>query len=76
MMFLVVKSVFEGNLSSGCLKERRSAGFVFCENTATLYRTLFVSLLPLFVLVSLCTSVCYSLCMLVFCDCFLINVSL
>ncbi|KAF7692683.1 extended synaptotagmin-2 isoform X1 [Silurus meridionalis] len=34
-------SVFEGNLSSGCLKERRSAGFVFCENTATLYRTLF-----------------------------------
>ncbi|KAI5626336.1 extended synaptotagmin-2-A isoform X1, partial [Silurus asotus] len=43
-------SVFEGNLSSGCLKERRSAGFVFCENTATLYRTLFVSLLPLLVL--------------------------
>ncbi|KAF5902981.1 extended synaptotagmin-2-like isoform X1, partial [Clarias magur] len=34
-------SVFEGNLSNGCLKERRSAGFVFCENTATLYRTLF-----------------------------------
>uniref|UniRef100_A0A3Q3S8E7 Extended synaptotagmin-like protein 2a n=1 Tax=Mastacembelus armatus TaxID=205130 RepID=A0A3Q3S8E7_9TELE len=34
-------SVFEGNLGSGCLKERRSAGLVFCENTASLYRTLF-----------------------------------
>ncbi|XP_026876644.2 extended synaptotagmin-2-A isoform X1 [Electrophorus electricus] len=34
-------SVFEGDLGSGCLKERRSAGLVFCENTATLYRTLF-----------------------------------
>uniref|UniRef100_A0A8B9HCM6 Extended synaptotagmin-2 n=1 Tax=Astyanax mexicanus TaxID=7994 RepID=A0A8B9HCM6_ASTMX len=38
-------SVFEGDLSSGCLKERRTAGLVFCENTATLCRTLFVSLL-------------------------------
>uniref|UniRef100_A0A8B9HD96 Extended synaptotagmin-2 n=1 Tax=Astyanax mexicanus TaxID=7994 RepID=A0A8B9HD96_ASTMX len=34
-------SVFEGDLSSGCLKERRTAGLVFCENTATLCRTLF-----------------------------------
>uniref|UniRef100_A0A8D3D2V7 Extended synaptotagmin-2-like n=1 Tax=Scophthalmus maximus TaxID=52904 RepID=A0A8D3D2V7_SCOMX len=36
-------SVFEGNLGSGYLKERRAAGLVFCENTASLYRTLFVS---------------------------------
>ncbi|MED6235219.1 Extended synaptotagmin-2, partial [Ataeniobius toweri] len=36
-------SVFEGNLGSGYLKERRSAGLVFCENTSSLYRTLFVS---------------------------------
>ncbi|KAM4728266.1 extended synaptotagmin-2 isoform 2-T2 [Anableps anableps] len=34
-------SVFEGNLGSGYLKERRSAGLVFCENTSSLYRTLF-----------------------------------
>uniref|UniRef100_A0A668AYZ0 Extended synaptotagmin 2 n=1 Tax=Myripristis murdjan TaxID=586833 RepID=A0A668AYZ0_9TELE len=34
-------SVFEGNLGSGYLKERRAAGLVFCENTASLYRTLF-----------------------------------
>ncbi|XP_047445778.1 extended synaptotagmin-2-like isoform X2 [Mugil cephalus] len=34
-------SVFEGNLGSGFLKERRAAGLVFCENTASLYRTLF-----------------------------------
>ncbi|KAG8013782.1 Extended synaptotagmin-2-A [Nibea albiflora] len=36
-----LKSVFEGNLGSGYLKERRAAGLVFCENTASLYRTLF-----------------------------------
>uniref|UniRef100_A0A673B092 Extended synaptotagmin-like protein 2a n=1 Tax=Sphaeramia orbicularis TaxID=375764 RepID=A0A673B092_9TELE len=36
-------SVFEGNLGSGFLKERRVAGLVFCENTASLYRSLFVS---------------------------------
>ncbi|XP_008432961.1 extended synaptotagmin-2-A isoform X1 [Poecilia reticulata] len=36
-----LSSVFEGNLGSGCLKERRSAGLVFCENTSSLYRTLF-----------------------------------
>ncbi|MEQ2264199.1 hypothetical protein XENORESO_012234 [Xenotaenia resolanae] len=36
-------SVFEGNLGSGYLKERRSAGLVFCENTSSLYRTLFSS---------------------------------
>ncbi|TNN59257.1 Extended synaptotagmin-2 [Liparis tanakae] len=35
------QSVFEGNLGSGYLKERRAAGLVFCENTASLYRTLF-----------------------------------
>ncbi|XP_034744027.1 extended synaptotagmin-2-like isoform X2 [Etheostoma cragini] len=34
-------SVFEGNLGSGYLKERRAAGLVFCENTASLYRALF-----------------------------------
>ncbi|KAM9789306.1 extended synaptotagmin-2-B [Neosynchiropus ocellatus] len=34
-------SVFEGNLGSGFLQERRSSGLVFCENTASLYRTLF-----------------------------------
>ncbi|XP_038149487.1 extended synaptotagmin-2 isoform X2 [Cyprinodon tularosa] len=34
-------SVFEGNLGSGYLKERRSAGLVFCENTSSLYRSLF-----------------------------------
>ncbi|XP_072219222.1 extended synaptotagmin-2-like isoform X2 [Leuresthes tenuis] len=34
-------SVFEGNLGSGYLKERRAAGLVFCENTASLYRSLF-----------------------------------
>ncbi|XP_023281960.1 extended synaptotagmin-2-like isoform X2 [Seriola lalandi dorsalis] len=34
-------SVFEGNLGTGYLKERRAAGLVFCENTASLYRTLF-----------------------------------
>uniref|UniRef100_A0AAY4A3V9 Extended synaptotagmin-like protein 2b n=1 Tax=Denticeps clupeoides TaxID=299321 RepID=A0AAY4A3V9_9TELE len=34
-------SVFEGNVGSGCLKERRSAGLVFCENTASLYRSLY-----------------------------------
>lgn len=38
-----LKSVFEGNLGSGYLKERRAAGLVFCENTSSLYRTLFVS---------------------------------
>lgn len=43
-----LKSVFEGNLGSGYLKERRAAGLVFCENTASLYRTLFVSPLAVF----------------------------
>ncbi|KAG1939543.1 extended synaptotagmin-2 [Pimephales promelas] len=36
-----VKSVFEGYVGSGCLRERRSAGLVFCENTSALYRTMF-----------------------------------
>ncbi|XP_062338234.1 extended synaptotagmin-2 isoform X2 [Osmerus eperlanus] len=34
-------SVFEGNVGCGYLKERRASGLVFCENTASLYRTLF-----------------------------------
>ncbi|XP_056090517.1 extended synaptotagmin-2 isoform X2 [Rhinichthys klamathensis goyatoka] len=34
-------SVFEGYVGSGCLRERRSAGLVFCENTSALYRTMF-----------------------------------
>ncbi|XP_050948688.1 extended synaptotagmin-2 isoform X2 [Labeo rohita] len=34
-------SVFEGHVGSGCLRERRSAGLVFCENTSALYRTMF-----------------------------------
>ncbi|KAM8849410.1 extended synaptotagmin-2 isoform 2-T2 [Spinachia spinachia] len=34
-------SVFEGNVGFGYLKERRGAGLVFCENTASLYRSLF-----------------------------------
>ncbi|KAI2667820.1 Extended synaptotagmin-2 [Labeo rohita] len=38
---LWVKSVFEGHVGSGCLRERRSAGLVFCENTSALYRTMF-----------------------------------
>ncbi|XP_036374583.1 extended synaptotagmin-2-like isoform X2 [Megalops cyprinoides] len=34
-------SVFEGNFGCGYLKERRASGLVFCENTTSLYRTLF-----------------------------------
>ncbi|XP_035284749.1 extended synaptotagmin-2-like isoform X2 [Anguilla anguilla] len=34
-------SVFEGNLGCGHLKERRASGLVFCENTTSLYRSLF-----------------------------------
>uniref|UniRef100_A0A672HM72 Extended synaptotagmin-2-A-like n=1 Tax=Salarias fasciatus TaxID=181472 RepID=A0A672HM72_SALFA len=35
-------SVFEGSLGCcGYLKERRAAGLVFCENTASLYRSVF-----------------------------------
>ncbi|XP_072566939.1 extended synaptotagmin-2-like isoform X2 [Paramormyrops kingsleyae] len=34
-------SVFEGSFGSGYLKERRASGLVFCENTTSLYRTLF-----------------------------------
>ncbi|XP_051902070.1 extended synaptotagmin-2-A-like isoform X2 [Hippocampus zosterae] len=33
--------VFEGNVGSGHLSERQAAGLVFCENTASLYRSLF-----------------------------------
>ncbi len=43
LVTLWVKSVFEGHVGSGCLRERRSAGLVFCENTSALYRTMFVS---------------------------------
>ncbi|XP_069504086.1 extended synaptotagmin-2 isoform X2 [Ambystoma mexicanum] len=34
-------NIYEGNLGSGYLKERRDSGLVFCENTSSLYRTLF-----------------------------------
>lgn len=39
----VPKSVYEGNFGCGYLKERRASGLVFCENTASVYRALFVS---------------------------------
>ncbi|XP_077347264.1 extended synaptotagmin-2 isoform X1 [Lithobates pipiens] len=34
-------SIYEGNLGCGYLKERRASGLIFCENTSSLYRTLF-----------------------------------
>lgn len=37
------KSIFEGNFGCGYLKERRASGLVFCENTTSVYRALFVS---------------------------------
>lgn len=37
------KSIYEGNFGCGYLKERRASGLVFCENTTSVYRTLFVS---------------------------------
>lgn len=37
------KSVYEGNFGCGYLKERRASGLVFCENTTSVYRALFVS---------------------------------
>lgn len=37
------KSIFEGSFGCGYLKERRASGLVFCENTASVYRALFVS---------------------------------
>uniref|UniRef100_A0A8C6UGE9 Extended synaptotagmin-like protein 2a n=1 Tax=Neogobius melanostomus TaxID=47308 RepID=A0A8C6UGE9_9GOBI len=46
-------SVFEGSLTCGGVVERsRGCGFVFCENTASLYRSLFVSVTA----ASLCSS--------------------
>lgn len=39
----VPKSIYEGNFGCGYLKERRASGLVFCENTASVYRALFVS---------------------------------
>lgn len=38
-----LKSIYEGNFGCGYLKERRASGLVFCENTTSLYRALFVS---------------------------------
>ncbi|XP_078519400.1 extended synaptotagmin-2 isoform X1 [Lissotriton helveticus] len=34
-------NIYEGNLGSAYLKERKDSGLVFCENTSSLYRTLF-----------------------------------
>ncbi|XP_031759913.1 extended synaptotagmin-2 isoform X1 [Xenopus tropicalis] len=34
-------SIYEGNLGCGFLKERRASGLIFCENTSSLYRSLF-----------------------------------
>ncbi|KAM4689076.1 extended synaptotagmin-2 [Discoglossus pictus] len=34
-------SIYEGNLGCGSLKERKASGLIFCENTSSLYRTLF-----------------------------------
>ncbi|XP_031213374.1 extended synaptotagmin-2 isoform X1 [Mastomys coucha] len=34
-------SIYEGNFGCGYLKERRASGLVFCENTTSVYRTLF-----------------------------------
>ncbi|XP_073692700.1 extended synaptotagmin-2-A-like [Garra rufa] len=44
-------SVFEGSFGCGNLKERRASGLVFCENPDSLYRTLFVSLTVICILV-------------------------
>lgn len=41
--FHFLKSIYEGNFGCGYLKERRASGLVFCENTASVYRALFVS---------------------------------
>lgn len=50
--FYFPKSIYEGNFGCGYLKERRASGLVFCENTTSVYRALFVSspvfFLPLF----------------------------
>ncbi|XP_072010071.1 extended synaptotagmin-2 isoform X2 [Engystomops pustulosus] len=34
-------SIYEGNVGCGFLKERKASGLIFCENTSSLYRTLF-----------------------------------
>lgn len=41
--FPLPKSIYEGSFGCGHLKERRASGLVFCENTASVYRALFVS---------------------------------
>lgn len=41
--FHFLKSIYEGNFGCGYLKERRASGLVFCENTTSVYRALFVS---------------------------------
>lgn len=46
--FHLPKSIYEGSFGCGYLKERRASGLVFCENTTSLYRALFVSSLVLF----------------------------
>lgn len=47
--FSSFKSIYEGNLGCGSLKERKASGLIFCENTSSLYRTLFVSFLAVVV---------------------------
>lgn len=57
------KSIYEGNFGCGYLKERRASGLVFCENTTSVYRTLFVSPpAPSSVFIADCPSVAWSFC--------------
>lgn len=59
------KSIYEGNFGCGYLKERRASGLVFCENTTSVYRTLFVSPpAPSSVFIEACPSVAWSFCLL------------
>lgn len=59
------KSIYEGNFGCGYLKERRASGLVFCENTTSVYRTLFVSPpAPSSVFIEDCPSVAWSFCLL------------
>lgn len=57
------KSIYEGNFGCGYLKERRASGLVFCENTTSVYRALFVSPpAPSSVFIEDCPSVAGSFC--------------
>lgn len=57
------KSIYEGNFGCGYLKERRASGLVFCENTTSVYRALFVSPpAPSSVFIEDCPSVAWSFC--------------